>query len=109
MPVRGGNRSWSKGHYWTWREQKLKKVGQGKGDDNYLLLSTYYLLGTMPGLGMFFHLVPVGAPSYRKRSCTHKEKTDQKQELGRAQVPKWPGGKGVGTSCQEKFRNLSYL
>lgn len=95
------------GHYWG--EQKLKKAGQETVDGNYHLLSTYCLPGTMPGLGMFSHLVPLGNPFYRKRSCTHKEKTDPKQEPGRAQIPKRPGGKGVGIGSQEKFRNLSSL
>ena len=88
LPVRGGNRPWSAnvgGAGNTTRRSLDRESTTGWA----LTLSPP---GTMPGLGKLSHLIPARAPFYRKGNCSHKEKTDQRQEPGTAQIPKRPEG-----------------
>lgn len=54
--------------------------------------------------GYILSFGPSKCSMLQKGNCSHKEKTDQKQEPGTAQISKCPEGKEVGINCQAKFR-----
>lgn len=94
LASQGREQALVQGQYWQSREQNQKKPGQGKGDDNYHLLSIYSLPGTVPGLGMFSHLVPAAIrkgqiksrnleqPKYQRAQKAKKLESVAKQNSG---------------------------